>query len=397
MRERRKTKPLGEVCTFLNGLWTGKKPPFETALVLRNTNFRPHGRLDETDVARLKVEAKQLSKRRLQPGDIIVEKSGGGPKQPVGRVVYFDRADGVYSFSNFTSAARVIDRRELHPEYLIKFLDWCYVSGMTERMQSHSTGIRNLDFNAYKAIDVPLPAPEEQLLIVSVIDETFSAIATATANAEKNLANTRELLDRAFRERFDHVGNGWAAYRLPEISENWDSKRRPVTKSERVPGDVPYYGASGPVDSVRDHLFDHDLLLISEDGANLLMRTYPIAFSISGKSWVNNHAHVLKFADSATQRLVEYYFNFISIAPWVIGMAQPKLNQKALNDIPIPLPPPADRHRLVNELDELANQIGRLEEIQRAKAAEFAALKQSTLATVFADELTSSARELLLA
>lgn len=109
MTERWASKPLGSICAFSNGLWTGKKPPFVEAVVLRNTNFRPHGRIDVSNVALLDVEVKLLARRCLEPGDIIIEKSGGGPKQAVGRVAYFDRFDGVYSFSNFTSAARVHD------------------------------------------------------------------------------------------------------------------------------------------------------------------------------------------------------------------------------------------------------------------------------------------------
>lgn len=196
------SKPLGAICEFSNGLWTGKKPPFEQAIVVRNTNFRPHGRLDHSDVALLDVEAKQLGKRRLQLGDIIIEKSGGGPKQPVGRVAYFDKKDGVYSFSNFTSSARVLNKSEVDPEYLIRYLDWCYISGVTEGMQSHSTGIRNLDFSAYKAIEVPLPVLEEQRRIVDVLDKTFAAIATATANAKKNLANARKMFEATARMAF---------------------------------------------------------------------------------------------------------------------------------------------------------------------------------------------------
>jgi type I restriction enzyme S subunit len=170
-----------------------------------------------------------------------------------------------------------------------------------------------------------------------------------------------------------------------------------VTKSDRVPGEVPYYGASGQVDSVHENLFDDDLLLISEDGANLLMRTYPIAFSISGKSWVNNHAHILKFEDMATQRLVEYYFNSISVAPWVSGMAQPKLNQKALNTIPVPLPPEDEREKLVAELDKLADGIERLEANQEERLAMLAALKQSLLHRAFNGELTAAMPETIAA
>jgi type I restriction enzyme S subunit len=82
---------------------------------------------------------------------------------------------------------------------------------------------------------------------------------------------------------------------LGDLAENLDSMRKPIASGLREPGNIPYYGASGVVDYVKDYIFEEDLLLVSEDGANLLARKTPIAFSISGKSWVNNHAHVLKF------------------------------------------------------------------------------------------------------
>lgn len=97
--------------------------------------------------------------------------------------------------------------------------------------------------------------------------------------------------------------------------ENLDSKRKPITSGLREAGSIPYYGASGIVDYVKDYIFDGDFLLISEDGANLLARNTPIAFSISGKSWVNNHAHVIKFDSYAERRYVEYYLNSIDLAP----------------------------------------------------------------------------------
>ena len=145
---------------------------------------------------------------------------------------------------------------------------------------------------------------------------------------------------------------GWQYKTLNHIAENLDGKRVPITKNVRSSGAYPYYGASGIVDFVGDYIFDGDLLLVSEDGANLLARTYPIAFSISGKAWVNNHAHVLRFKENVTQKLVEYYLNSIPLNDYVSGMAQPKLNQKMLNTIPVPFPPLSEQQRIVTILDE---------------------------------------------
>jgi type I restriction enzyme S subunit len=145
---------------------------------------------------------------------------------------------------------------------------------------------------------------------------------------------------------------GWQTKTLNQIAENLDSKRIPITKGARNSGSYPYYGASGIVDYVDDFIFDDNLLLISEDGANLLTRTYPIAFSISGKTWVNNHAHVLRFKDMVTQKFVEYYLNSIPLDDYVSGMAQPKLNQKMLNTIVIPYPSIEEQQHIVAILDK---------------------------------------------
>ena len=379
--------PLRELCEFHNGLWTGKNGPFETATVIRNTNFTPDGRIDLSDVAILQVEARHLAKRRLRKGDIIIEKSGGGPKQPVGRVVLFELDAADYSFSNFTSAIRVKNPKALDPTFLHRVLYWWYVSGLTEPLQRRSTGIRNLDFDAYKSLEVPLPSLDEQKRIVAKLDQAFAALDRARANAEANLDAAIKLPETWLQGLFEG-SNEWPNHALADICENLDRLRVPITKGDREPGDIPYYGASGVVDHVRGYLFDEDLLLVSEDGANLLARTYPIAFSISGKAWVNNHAHVLRFDDSTTQEFVRLYLNSISLKPYVTGMAQPKLNQAALNGIPIPLPSPDVREEIVNKAHQISAESGRAAASYQAQSADIAALRQSLLQAAFSGQLS---------
>lgn len=138
---------------------------------------------------------------------------------------------------------------------------------------------------------------------------------------------------------------------LGEVCENLDSMRKPVTSGLRETGIIPYYGASGVVDYVKDYIFDGDFLLVSEDGANLIARVTPIAFSISGKTWVNNHAHVLKFNTYAERRFIEYYLNSIDLTQYISGAAQPKLNQRSLNSIYVPTPPLPVQSEIVRILD----------------------------------------------
>ena len=175
---------------------------------------------------------------------------------------------------------------------------------------------------------------------------------------------------------------------LDKISNNLDSKRIPITKSDRSSGEYPYYGASGIVDYVADYIFDGDTLLISEDGANLLARSTPIAFSVSGKYWVNNHAHILKFDDMATQRFVEFYLGSIKLDEYITGAAQPKLNQKALNSIPIPIPKTIDAQaKIVESLEALSQETQRLESLYQRKLAALDELKKSLLHRAFSGEL----------
>ena len=111
------------------------------------------------------------------------------------------------------------------------------------------------------------------------------------------------------------IPNDWDVKPLGNVVDFLDGKRKPIKDSDRAKmrGQYPYYGASGIVDWVDDYIFNDDILLISEDGANLLARVTPIAFSVSGKCWVNNHAHVLKFDEFSTQKFVEIYRNSINI------------------------------------------------------------------------------------
>ncbi len=176
---------------------------------------------------------------------------------------------------------------------------------------------------------------------------------------------------------------GWPMKTLDQIAVNLDSKRIPITKSYRASGKYPYYGASGIVDYVADYIFDGDALLVSEDGANLLARSTPIAFPVTGKYWVNNHAHILKFDDMTTQRFVELYLESIPLDGYVTGAAQPKLNQKALNSIPIPFPPPPTQQRIVGILDEAFEGIATAKANAEKNFHNARALFESHLQSVF--------------
>lgn len=223
-----------------------------------------------------------------------------------------------------------------------------------KRKFAKGTKVIDLSANDLAKIKVPIPCPKEpekslaiQGEIVRILDSFTELTAELTAELD-----ARKRQYNHYRDQLLNFENGEVEWKpLETLVRNLDFKRRPVTSALREPGEIPYYGASGIVDYVKDYIFDGDFLLVSEDGANLLARSTPIAFSITGKTWVNNHAHVLEFETYADRRFVEYYLNSIDLTPYISGAAQPKLNQKNLNAIRIPDPDPEEKARIVAILD----------------------------------------------
>jgi len=128
-------------------------------------------------------------------------------------------------------------------------------------------------------------------------------------------------------------------------------------------GDYPYYGASGIVDYVNDYLFDEDLVLLGEDGENILSRNCRLAFKVSGKVWVNNHAHVLKPREGIHIDFLTEYLESIDYAQYNTGTAQPKLNQKVCSTIPVHLPEYEEQTAIAAALSDAAALITTLDRL----------------------------------
>ena len=296
----------------------------------------------------------------------------------VGKVYHY--IEGRYALHQ--RAYRIhINTPEVVPKYYFHYMKAKFLPYIQKTMfQGSVASIRRPMLNAFP---VPVPPLDVQNRIVNVLDNfekicsdlniglpaeiearqkqyeyyrdkllTFAETGnTILSRAEQSRAEqSRAEQSRALIKLLQYVF-GYAVVTLEDIAENCDSMRKPVTSGKREAGEYPYYGASGIVDYVKDYIFDGDHLLVSEDGANLLARSTPIAFSISGKNWVNNHAHVLKFDCYETRRFVEFYLNSIDLALYISGGAQPKLNQKNLNRIEIPLPSQERQKYIVDILD----------------------------------------------
>lgn len=142
---------------------------------------------------------------------------------------------------------------------------------------------------------------------------------------------------------------------LEEVADILDSQRVPVNRAERAarPGDVPYYGATGQVGFIDRALFNEELVLLGEDGAPFLDPHKQKAYMISGPSWVNNHAHVLRArADICTSNYLMHYLNTFAFDGFVSGTTRLKLTQASMRKIPIPLIPVDDQQSLVAEIEK---------------------------------------------
>jgi type I restriction enzyme, S subunit len=159
--------------------------------------------------------------------------------------------------------------------------------------------------------------------------------------------------------------SSWPDVALPEAVDFLDSQRRPVKVGDRAKmrGNIPYYGASGIVDYVNDYLFDEELILLGEDGENILSRVSPLAFRISGKSWVNNHAHVLRPKTEFDIHFLTAYLESLDYTGLNTGTAQPKLNKQSCSTIRVIKPPLAQQRRIALALcdaDDLIAALGRM-------------------------------------
>ena len=156
---------------------------------------------------------------------------------------------------------------------------------------------------------------------------------------------------------------GWEWTRFLTITINRDSERKPISSSKRkdVEKIYDYYGASGKIDKLDNFIFSERLLLIGEDGANLITRSKPIAFFADGHYWVNNHAHCI---DSIKKDYLEYlcvYINAIDLTKYITGSAQPKMTQDNMNSIIIPLPPFIEQLRIIERINNLQSFIEKIE------------------------------------
>ena len=409
-------KKLGEVCDSINGLWKGKKEPFIKVGVIRNTNFTKNCKLDlnPSKLEFLDVEKKQYDKRKLLFGDLIVEKSGGSEKQPVGRVVLFEEKEGEYSFSNFTSVLRIKNDDEIECHFLHLQLYKLYLDGVTKQMQSATTGIHNLDFDQFKDLSIGIPPLSEQKRIVKFLDEEFSKIETLKTNAETNLKNAKELFETTLEKELNPLSrhserseessaelpSGWEWKTLGDVCEKIsDGSHNPpkgtaaneykMLSSKNIFNDClnfddPRFLTKEEFDleNKRTNVKKGDILLTIVGTIGrccVFLEDEPVVFQRSVAVLKPNVSLVYS-------RFLMYGIIALNIEKLGRGAAQKGVYLKQLSNISIPLPPLSVQKEIVARLDKLSENVKRLEANYKQIIANCDELKKSILKKTFEGE-----------
>lgn len=349
---------LGEVIQKpLSGEWGYEDVNNSGTYVLRTTNFTNDGILTYKDVIKRKIEKKNIQDKYLRKGDILIEKSGGSDKQPVGRVVFFEEEENKYLFNNFTSILRVKDDKTCFSKYLFYSLFFNYLNGGTRFYENKTTGIHNLKLEQYiKTLEIPLPSLEEQKEIADRLDKISSLIE----KRKTQLSKLDELVKSRFVELFgDPITN---SKNLPteRMEERFNLKAGITTAAENIHEfkkgkfEVPCYGGNGVRGYVEEKSYFGNYPIIGRQGAQCGNIQYA-----TGEFHATEHAILVSLLKGDNTVWVYHLLKLMDLFRFHTGAAQPGLAVKSLNTIDVLI---ADR--------ELQNQFATfVEQTDRAKLA----------------------------
>lgn len=390
-----KWERLGEACEFTNGLWEGKNSPFEKVKILRNTNFNGDGTFDYSDAVEFEVERKQLQSRLLECGDIILERSGGGPTQPVGRVALFTLKGDNYSFSNFTTRIRVKDKNGVNTYFLWRFLRGLYTQGFTERIQRQTHGIKNLEFDLYKKLLVPLPPLPTQHKIVEILEEADNLRKLRRQADEK----TKNLIPSLFVQMFGDPATNPKGWKMKKLGDVVDKVSLQIMPTDYPDTEFVYIGLehiesntgqlakinyqSGESIKSSKNKFEKGDILYGK------LRPYLNKVWLSDRSGIcSTDIWVIRpINDKTTGYFISTFLRFQQIVKRLNSKTEganlPRVKTESFNKIPLPLPP------LQQEFAKLVEEV----EAEKARQAEsrkkLDELFQSLIQRAFTGELVA--------
>jgi type I restriction enzyme, S subunit len=278
------------------------------------------------------------SEYKVQPPGVVTGRSGS-----LGTIQFVDTP-----FWPLNTTLWVKDFKGNNPKYVYYYLQTMHLEDYNA-----GTGVPTLNRNHLDEINIYAHNLEEQHNIASIL----SAYDDLIENNNRRIKLLEQAAHDLYREWFVYfrfpgheqvemidsgteygmIPHGWEVKRFGDVTENFDSKRIPVSAIDRtkMQGKYPYYGASGIIDFVNNYIFEGRYLLVAEDGENLRSRKTSVAFFATGKFWVNNHAHIIRGKSLVSAEYLQILIQNLNLSPYITGAAQPKLSQSNLNQIPV--------------------------------------------------------------
>lgn len=257
---------------------------------------------------------------------------------------------------------------EQNPEYLkYLLLSYPFISVVDGSTYGAKMPRANWDFISHLVL--PCPPKTEQVTIAAYLDHKVSQIDATIAEKEQMLEDLKNyhsaIISEAVTKGLDknvemkdsgiewcgYIPIHWQVLKIGYIFQNLDYLRQPISSEnrERNNPQYEYYGASGVIDKIDSYNVNDKVLLIGEDGANLVSRTLPLIYKAEGKFWVNNHAHILK-PISSDYDYMAFLLETADYTNYITGSAQPKLSQEKLSSVKLPVPPIEEQKQIAKKL-----------------------------------------------
>jgi type I restriction enzyme S subunit len=357
----------------LSGEWGSEDETGKGVPVLRTTNFTNEGVIDYSNVVTRLIDLSKSRSKFLRYGDIIIEKSGGSPSQPVGRVVFFDGEENKYLFNNFTSVLRVKDQNNCFPKYLFYQLFSKYRSGFTQKYQNKTTGISNLKLDRFiKEVEVYLPSLEIQ----KQITDTLDTAAELLAKRKQQLAELDNITKSIFYDMFgDPVTNekGWEVKTVNDICSKILGGGTPTkSKKEYYMGNIPWVT---PKDMKTIRIFDsldhiseeaiknsstklipsNSVLMVVRSG--ILKKSLPVAINTVDVT-INQDMKAFITNEQVVSEYLLYFFIFIQnhILKHVRAVTADNIEFSIIKNVKIPVPPIYIQNQFANIVAKIEEQ-----------------------------------------
>ena len=333
----------------------------------------------------------KLNCTAVYPGDLVFSRLNN----PIGRACIIP--------NNYPICIVAVDNVIVRPDSkydkrFLVYISMCPGYQETNMLIARGTTMQRMSRSQLQNVDMPIPPLADQQRIADYLDENCgeidSLIGLQEQMIEKLKAYKQSVITEAVTKGLDpnaklvpsgidwigEIPEHWDIIKVGFIFDNLDNLREPISAEmrERNNPQYDYYGASGVIDKIDHYNVDDKVLLIGEDGANLVMRNLPLIYKAEGKFWVNNHAHILK-PRKDDYDFMAHALEACNYRDYITGSAQPKLSQENLSRVQLPVPPLSEQQAIASYLDSKCSDIDRLIALKQQKIETLKDYKKSVI------------------